>query len=220
MKEKFLQFFTGKLSKSIYIAVASAVVCGVAVITTVVIVHNNNQRLDTALESLNEQTATLAQTESATEGVSVTEGNDTTAPTQAANNEPAGDRALQYLAEYDRITAEYEKKRAELVAQTAVTRVALTASSSNLREPQSRAQFWNETSEEYAAYLKEYEKELQQYEASSRAEEESRRRAEEEAKMKTAEEQARVENVQKQINALDAQYEKDVAALKAQYGIS
>ena len=112
MKEKFLQFFTGKLSKSIYIAVASAVVSGVAVITTVVVVHNNNQRLDTALESLNEQTATMAQTESATEDVSVTEGNDTTVPAQAANNEPAGDRALEYLAEYNRITEEYERERA------------------------------------------------------------------------------------------------------------
>lgn len=220
MKEKFLQFFTGKLSKSIYIAVASAVVCGVAVVTTVVVVHNNNQKLDTALERLNEQTATLTQTESATEDVS-----------GASDTEPSGDRALQYLAEYDRITEEYEAKRAELVAQTAVAPVTVTVrlveSSGYPLEPHSRAQLWNETSEEYAAYLKEYEKELQEYEELSRTEEESRRIAEEEArkkqeeaKRKAAEEQARVENVQKQIDALDAQYEKDIAELKAQYGIS
>ena len=214
MRKKFLQFFTGKLSKSIYIAVTSAVVCGVAVITTVVVVHNNNQRLDTALESLNEQTATMAQTESATEDVSVTEGNNnTTTPAQAANNEPAGDRALEYIAEYERITAEYEKKRAELVAQTMLT--VTKPFKSSLYEPVSRAQFWKETSEEYSAYIKEYEEKLQQYEKASQAEEESRR----EVEKKAAEERERVEEAQKQIDALDAQYEKDITALKTQYGI-
>lgn len=176
MKEKFLQFFTGKLSKSIYIAVASAVMCGVAVVTTVVVVHNNNQKLDTALESLNEQTATMAQTESATENVSDASDTEPAAQVQAANNEPVGDRALEYLAEYDRITAEYEAKRAELVAQTMLTETKPFKSS--LYEPVSRAQFWKETSEEYSAYIKEYEEKLQQYEKASQAEEESRREVE------------------------------------------
>lgn len=213
MKEKFLQFFTGKLSKSIYIAVASAVMCGVAVVTTVVVVHNNNQKLDTALESLNEQTATMAQTESATENVSDASDTEPAAQVQAANNEPVGDRALEYLAEYDRITAEYEAKRAELVAQTMLTETKPFKSS--LYEPVSRAQFWKETSEEYSAYIKEYEEKLQQYEKASQAEEESRR----EVEKKAAEERERVEEAQKQIDALDAQYEKDITALKTQYGI-
>ena len=212
MKERFLRFFTGKLSKSIYIAVASAVVCGAVVIGSAVAVHNHNQEIQ--MENTASESVTETGTESATEDVSVTEGNDTTAPAQPVNNEPTGDRALQYLAEYDRITEEYEKKKAELGAQTVMT--ARSVLGNDLREPQSRAQFWGESAEEYAAYLKNYEKELLQYEEASRAEEESRR----EADKKAEEERERVEKVQKQIDALDAQYEKDIAALKAQYGIA
>ena len=57
MKERFLRFFTGKLSKSIYIAVASAVVCGAVVIGSAVAVHNHNQEIqmeNTASESVTE----------------------------------------------------------------------------------------------------------------------------------------------------------------------
>lgn len=52
MKEKLLQFFTGKMSKTIYISIAAAVVCGAVVITSTVIVHNNNKKIDSVLESL------------------------------------------------------------------------------------------------------------------------------------------------------------------------
>ena len=204
MKEKFLQFFTGKLSKSIYIAVASAVVCGAVVIGSAVAVHNHNQEIRT--ENTASESVTETVTESATEDVSITEWNDTTAPAQAANNEPAGDRALEYLAEYNRITEEYERKRAELGKETAMS---AGASSNDLHEPQSRAQIEGEAAEEYATYLKDYEKKLLEYEESSR-----------EAEEKAAEERGRVEKVQQQIDALDAQYEKDIAALKAQYGIA
>lgn len=207
MKEKFLQFFTGKLSKSIYIAVASAVVCGVAVITTVVIVHNNNQKLDTALESLNEQTATLTQTASATEGVSVTEGNDTTAPVQAANNEPAGDRALEYLAEYNRITEEYEAKREELNAQIpTLVDIYLSPEPGEPVLPVGASPDDRQKAlAEYEQYLAEWESESVRYEQQVQ---------------KNAEAEKLSQELQKQIDNLDAQYEKDIAALKARYGIS
>ena len=211
MRKKFLQFFTGKLSKSIYIAVASAVVCGVAVITTVVVVHNNNQRLDTALESLNEQTATLTQTESATESGSVTESNDTTAPAQAANSEPAGDRALEYLAEYDRITEEYEKKRAELVNQTP-TAVALPDFSKTYPKPIEPVLPTGASPDDQQKALAEYEQYLAEWESESIQYEQQ--------VQKNAEAEKQAQELQKQIDDLDAQYEKDIAALKAQYGIS
>lgn len=213
MKEKFLQFFTGKLSKSIYIAVASAVVSGVAVITTVVVVHNNNQRLDTALESLNEQTATMAQTESATEDVSVTEGNDTTVPAQAANNEPAGDRALEYIAEYERITAEYEKKRAEL--EKAANKRVVAKECSLSEEPSSRAAHSEETSEEYAAYLQTYQELHKQWEAESQRADELNRVEQSKADALNA----KSDEAKKQLTQLEQQYEEDVASLKARYGI-
>lgn len=206
MKEKFLQFFTGKLSKSIYIAVASAVVCGVAVITTVVIVHNNNQKLDTALESLNEQTATLTQTESATEGVSVTEGNDTTAPVQAANNEPAGDRALEYLAEYNRITEEYEAKREELNAQIpTLVDIYLSPEPGKPNTDGYSPDVQEKLLAVYEQSLSEWESESVRYEQQVQ---------------KNAEAEKLSQELQKQIDNLDAQYEKDIAALKARYGIS
>ncbi len=214
MKEKFLQFFTGKLSKSIYIAVASAVMCGVAVVTTVVVVHNNNQKLDTALESLNEQTATMAQTESATEDVSVTEGNNnTTTPAQAANNEPAGDRALEYIAEYERITAEYEKKRAEL--EKAANKRVVAKECSLSEEPSSRAAHSEETSEEYAAYLQTYQELHKQWEAESQRADELNRVEQSKADALNA----KSDEAKKQLTQLEQQYEEDVASLKARYGI-
>lgn len=215
MKEKFLQFFTGKLSKSIYIAVASAVVCGVAVITTVVVVHNNNQRLDTALESLNEQTATMAQTESATEDVSVTEGNDTTVPAQAANNEPTGDRSLQYLAEYNRITEEYERERAELEKEASKQNL-VPMRANIINEPYSREAYEDETPEEYAAYLETFQEQYRQWESESQQADEFNRV--EQSRVDAF--NAKIAEAKKQLEQLERQYEEDVAALKAKYGVS
>lgn len=77
MKDKFLQFFTGKMSKSIYISIAAAVVCGAVVITSTVIVHNNNQKIDSVLESLTatESVAELSN-ESLAESVSDADNTD------------------------------------------------------------------------------------------------------------------------------------------------
>lgn len=207
MKEKFLQFFTGKLSKSIYIAVTSAVVCGVAVVTTVVVVHNNNQKLDTALESLNEQTATMAQTEIVTESVSTTEGNNTTAPARPANNEPTGDPALQYLAEYDRITEEYEAKREELNAQIP-TLVDIYLSP----EPGEPVLPVGASPDDRQKALAEYEQYHAEWESESIRYEQQVQKNEEAEKLS--------KELQKQIDDLDAQYEKDIAALKTRYGIA
>lgn len=71
MKEKFLQFFMGKMGKSVYIAAASAVVCVATVAGSTVAVHNHNQKIDTALESLEQaESITETVTESAAESVS------------------------------------------------------------------------------------------------------------------------------------------------------
>lgn len=122
MKEKLLQFFTGKMSKSIYISIAAAVVCGAVVITSTVIVHNNNQKIDSVLESLAaSESLSDSASESDTESISDVDNTDSGAQAKAPNGEPASDKALQYLAEYDKLTAEYEAKRAELAQETLMT---------------------------------------------------------------------------------------------------
>lgn len=219
MKERFLRFFTGKLSKSIYIAVASSVVCAAVVIGSAVAVHNHNQAIKA--ENTTAESVTETVTESATEGVSVTAGNDTTTPAQAANNEPAGDRALQYLAEYNRITEEYERKRAELDKQSSASNIGVTRS---LGPKPVREIFYDRSpamSDEDVAKIQaeldaEYESRVAAWEEESIAVAEENRIE----MQKLAEEEARLDKVQKQLQALEEQYEKDVAALKAQYGIA
>lgn len=214
MKEKFLQFFTGKMGKSVYIAVASAVVCVATVAGSTVAVHNHNQKIDAVLESLAQaESITETVTESAAESVSASGEVNTQ---QNANGEPAGDKALQYIAEYDKLTAEYQAKRAELEKQvyevprkksiqtisSKPTRVTVRADAENADALQEQ-------------YDKEYESKLAEWEKASKADAESAEKLEREY----VSEQAKVETAQKQIDALDAQYAKDVAALKARYGI-
>lgn len=215
MKEKLLQFFTGKMSKSIYISIAAAVVCGAVVITSTVIVHNNNQKIDSVLESLTatESVAELSN-ERLTESVSDADSTESGVQAKAPNGEPAGDKALQYLAEYDKLTAEYQAKRAELAKETLVTKIMQTKDNSSY-EPQSRPMFDYETKDEYAQYLEEFNKKHQQWEQASR----EAVSAELEAQQKAEEEKARASEAQKELDNLDAQYEKDVAALKAKYGM-
>lgn len=181
MKEKFLQFFTGKMSKAIYISIAAAVVCGAVVITSTVVVHNNNQKIDSVLESLSaSESVAESVTETAAESISVTEN---------------VDKALQYLAEYDKLTAEYQGKRDKLlISISQITQAAYTASFfttdvyGQLNEADSIAQA------EYESQIAEQDK-------------------------RNAEADEKTSQIQKKIDALDAQYEKDVAALKARYGI-
>lgn len=211
MKEKLLQFFTGKMSKSIYIAIASAVVCGAVVITSTVIVHNNNQKIDSVLEGLAaSESVSESASESVTENISDTDNINSQSQAKAPNGEPAGDKALQYLAEYDKLTAEYEAKRAELVKQrdsvpynlvTEALREAPTYSKSNVHVN------WQE---EYISDVHKWEDESRAYDASISV-------AVSQAK---AQQEDRQSAVQKQIDELDAQYQKDISALKARYEIA
>ncbi len=211
MKEKLLQFFTGKMGKAVYISIASAVVCGVVVITSTVIVHNNNKKIDSVLENLSasESVAELSS-ENVTESVSDTDNTDSGAQAKAPNGEPAGDKALQYLAEYDKLTKEYERKRVELIKQK--DSVPYNLATDKFREApkySSDLDTWDKREEFMSEVLK--------WEDESRAYDKSVSIAVSKAKEEQANEQS---EIQKQIDALDAQYEKDVAALKARYGIA
>lgn len=228
MKEKFLQFFTGKLSKSIYISIAAAVVCGAVVITSTVIVHNNNQKIDAMQESLSalQENITVSASESVTENVSDADNADSGAQAKAPNGEPAGDKALQYLAEYDKLTAEYQAKRAELekISNSAVLKKVVTENISS--KPQRK--IWNGSpntpKEEIETRQKEldleYERQLKIWENESQSVAQSAAIAREEEEQRVINEQARIDDAKKQLVALDEQYEKDVAALKAKYGIT
>lgn len=226
MKEKFLQFFTGQMGKSIYISVAAAVVCGAVVITSVVVVHNNNQKIDAVLESLSaSESVTESVTESATESVSDLGNEEPQPQAKVANNEPAGDKALQYLAEYDRLTAEYERKKTELEQKASAPNEPNYIQTKP--KPFDKSKVAAQDSELYmldrekydrliAQYKAEYEQELKEWEEQSRADTQANEQYKKEYEQKIA----TAESAKKEIEALDAQYEKDVAALKARYGIA
>ncbi len=227
MKEKFLQFFTGKMSKSIYISIAAAVVCGAVVITSVVVVHDKNKKMDAVLESLSaSESVTETVTESVTESVSVSDNTESQPQAKAANNEPAGDKALQYLAEYDKLTAEYKAKRAELEKQIydVSKKVATTYMTPTKPERWEWNGWYGDTEEDISRKQKEYdekyERELKEWEQESRSIEQANNAEKEKIEKEYASEKAKVDEAQRQLNALDAQYQKDVAALKAKYGIA
>lgn len=227
MKEKLLQFFTGKMSKTIYISIASAVVCGAVVITSTVIVHNNNQKIDSVLESLTatESVAELSS-ENAIESVSDTGNTDSGAQAKAPNGEPTGDKALQYLAEYDKLTAEYQAKRAELKNQIYDVKEKKFVSAMTPEKPQ--RVIWNgqkgDSPEEIAKRQKEfdaqYERELKEWEKESQSIAQQNASNKARIENENSNEHAKVDEAQRKLDALDAQYEKDVAALKARYGIA
>lgn len=230
MKEKFLAFFTGKAGKAAYIIAASAAVCALAVVSTVVVVHNNNQKLNTALESLS---ALTSESESVTEPSTEAEQTQTVSA-QAANGSSGGskqeDKAIQYLAEYNRLTEEYEKKRAALLEDLVCTAKEYNAAAKNqlfnTPRPSYPVRSGSETDEQFASRIEQYKKDLAVWEDASRAydvsvsvEESKAAEREKEAQSRAAEEKKRVENAQKQLDELDAQYKKDVEALKQKYGI-
>lgn len=216
VKEKLLQFFTGKMSKTIYISIVSAVVCGAVVITSTVIVHNNNQKIDSVLESLaaSESVAELSS-ENATESIFDTDNTDSDAQAKAPNGEPAGDKALQYLAEYNALTEEYERKRAELEKQVyeVPDRPLIRTNSKPVRVTVQDGVANADALQE--RYDKVYENELAIWESES----ESIALVNAKSKSDDASERAQVNVIQKQIDSLDAQYRKDIASLKAKYGI-
>lgn len=201
MKDKFLQFFTGKMSKSIYISIAAAVVCGAVVITSTVIVHNNNQKIDSVLESLSasESVAELSN-ERLTESVSDAVNTDSSAQVKAQNGEPAGDKALQYLAEYNKLTEEYEAKKAELDKKTIIY--------IEPAPPQKRTADTHLNAEEFsrkqAEYDAEYLEKMSKWEI-------------EHSKWDAVKRQA--EQANKELEELKQQYEKDISSLKQKYGV-
>lgn len=224
MKVKLLQFFTGKMSKSIYISVAAAVVCGAVVITSTVIVHNNNQKMDSVLEGLSaSENVSELSSESLTESISASDNINTQ---QNANSEPAGDKALQYLAEYDKLTAEYQAKRAELEKKAIAPnepdyiQMKPTPFDKSKIVGDAYPELYMRDREEYdrlvAQYEAEYEQELKGWEEQSRTDEQTNEQYKKEYEQKVAS----AEKAKKEIENLDAKYKKDVEALKARYGIA
>ena len=230
MKEKFLAFFTGKAGKAAYIIAASAAICAVAVVSTVVVVHNNNQKLNTALESLSALTS-QSESESVTEPSTEAEQTQAVSAQAANGSSGGGDKAIQYLAEYNRLTEEYEKKRAALSEDLVCTVTKQTVQEFTDPFPQKvkpkyPTKYWSETDEAYAARVEQYKKDLASWEEESHAyevavsvEESKAAEREKEAQSRVAEEKKRVENAQKRLDELDAQYKKDIEALKQKYGI-
>lgn len=187
MKNSFLRFFTGKMEKSVYVATVSVVVCLATVVGSVAIAHSQNKKIDTALESL-AQAESTAETESVTESVSETDA--------------SNDKALQYISEYNKLTAEYKKKRAELskeeLAEPLYTKSKESVEMEKLDQGMS--------DEGYQQKKEELERKNAEYEARYKAE--------------CSSIAAVNEQVDKKIKQLDEQYEKDIAALKEKYGIS
>lgn len=115
---KFKEFFKTKATQIAITAISASLVVGAS---AGVAIHNNNKKLEAALNELTNTTITESVTESSSETTteSTTESTtETTTKTTTTTTEPAGDRTIQYLAEYERITREYEKKRAELEEHT------------------------------------------------------------------------------------------------------
>lgn len=227
MKEKFLAFFTGKAGKAAYMIAASAAICAVAVVSTVVVVHNNNQKLNTALESLS---ALTSESESVTEPSTEAEQTQAVSAQAANGSSGGGDKAIQYLAEYNRLTEEYEKKRAALSEDLVCTAKGYNTVTKkqlfNTPRPLYPIKNGSETDEQFTLRVEQYKKDLAVWEDASRAydvsvsvEESKAAEREKEAQSRAAEERKRAENAQKQLNELDAQYKKDVEALKQKYGI-
>lgn len=231
MKEKFLAFFTGKAGKAAYMIAVSAAVCAVAVVSTVVVVHNNNQKLNTALESLSALTSESEnERESVTEPSTEAEQTQTVSAQAANGSSGGGDKAIQYLAEYNRLTEEYEKKRAALSEDLVCTAKGYNTITKkqlfNTPRPLYPIRNGSETDEQFTRRIEQYKKDLSVWEDASRAydvsvsvEESKAAEREKEAQSRAAEEKKRVENAQKQLDELDAQYKKDIEALKQKYGI-
>lgn len=187
MKDSFLRFFMGKMEKSVYIAAVSVIVCLATVVGSTAIAHNHNKKIDAALEN-------LTQVESINELYSAS-------VTEMENNEPFSDKALQYLAEFDKLTAEYNRERADLESQ--IKPLFLLEDEIGLPiEP------IEQDSEEQIEWEKANANKISEIKS---------RNAEKQKQNETIEQSNA--DIRSKLSLLDAQYEKDVAALKAKYGI-
>jgi len=210
---KFTEFFKAKATQIAITAVSASLVIGAS---AGVAIHNNNKKLEAALHELSNTSTTESVTESSSETTteSTTESTtvSTTKKTTTTTTEPAGDRTIQYLAEYERITNEYEKKRAELTAKKKA--IANDTTSETLRDsptlnldelnglPENERE---EMIDKHSSDLLDWVEESKAYEAS--------------VSKQLNELEAQENAVQKQIDELDAQYKKDINALKIKYGI-
>lgn len=216
MKNSFLRFFTGKMEKSVYVATVSVVVCLATVVGSVAIAHSQNKKIDTALESLAQAESTAETvTESVAESVSVSD---------KETNESNGDKALQYLAEYNKLTSEYEKKKAELEKQIYDVQKREVILQSAGEEPPISMEYPGSTNvADYPKYKADFDKSISENHSvwveRSRLYEEAYQYQSRIAETEYASEKAKVDDAKRKLTALDAQYEKDVATLKAKYGI-
>lgn len=188
---KFTEFFKAKATQIAITAVSASLVVGAS---AGVAIHNNNKKLEAALNELTSTTVTESVTESSSETETTTESTtkstteSTTKKTTTTTTEPAGDRTIQYLAEYEKITRKYEKERAELEELTQIY-VGYTL----------RA--FDGTPDEFESYSL-AEKEMNEYNS------------------KVAEQNAEAEKAIEKINKLDDEYKKDIENLKKEYGIT
>lgn len=176
------------MEKSVYIAAVSIIVCLATVVGSATIAHNHNKKIDAVLES-------LAQAESISELYS-----ESVIGTE--NDESASDKALQYLAEFDKLTAEYNRERADLESQ--IKPLFLLEDEIGLPiEP------IEQDSEEQIEWEKANANKISEIKS---------RNAEKQKQNETIEQSNA--DIRSELSFLDAQYEKDVAALKARYGIA
>lgn len=217
MNEKFSQFFKGKMSKSVYVSVVSAVLCGAVAVTSTVVVHNKNKKIDSILKNTVSSSST---TESVTESALSTESKSAESSVEAVpNTESANDKAMQYLKEHEKITAEYKKKRAELSEKISpipkITRTKFPSKPQLRPRSQGGGGNWLETEEEYASYVAQYELNLKKWEEESIAYSIENSKADEQIQQHKTEQ----EKIQNQIEQLDEKYNRDIENLKKQYGI-
>ena len=85
-----------------------------------------------------------------------------------------------------------------------------------INEPYSREAYEDETPEEYAAYLETFQEQYRQWESESQQADEFNRV--EQSRVDAF--NAKIAEAKKQLEQLERQYEEDVAALKAKYGVS
>lgn len=220
MNEKFSQFFKGKMSKSVYVSVVSTVLCGAVAVTSTVVVHNKNKKIDSIL---NNTVSSSSTTESIIDDTEITVSDESKSAESSvesvSNSEPANDKAMQYLKEYEKITAEYEKKRAELSEKISpipqITRTKFPSKPQLRPRSQGGGGNWLETEEEYASYVAQYELNLKKWEEESIAYSIENSKADEQIQQHKTEQ----EKIQNQIKQLDEKYKRDIENLKKQYGI-
>lgn len=208
--KKLLEFFSGK---STQISIISVALCLVIAVSAGVAIHNN-KRVENALNALSSTSTTegvsesTGETETSTESTTETTSKKqnkitTTVTTSKKQNkttttvtEPAGDRTAQYIAEYNRITKEYEEQRARIESQgpphmPGHTNYYRTHDKSNFKTDEEYESHSKEVSEHNSLLDRDYSEHCSNYE----------------------------ETKKEKLKKLDEQYESDIRELKREFGI-